>query len=132
MVSIKLALSCVTCDIPAARKVCGFLSHNAAFGCNKCLKEFNVTFGEKTDFLGFDSEDWTPRSLQQHTSAIKEVLKQTTKTAQNSAESQYGVRYSVLLELPYFDPIECIAIDIMHEACFFSVDQDRHFNKTKS
>ena len=32
---IKLALSCVTCDIPASRKVCGFLSHNAALGLFK-------------------------------------------------------------------------------------------------
>ena len=36
----RVALSCVACDIPASRKVCGFLSHNAAKGCNKCLKEF--------------------------------------------------------------------------------------------
>jgi len=35
---VKAALSCITCDIPATRKVCGFLSHNAIFGCNKCLK----------------------------------------------------------------------------------------------
>lgn len=114
LVCIKLALSCITCDIPATRKVCGFLSHNAAFGCNKCLKEFDVTFGEKTDFSGFNREEWTLCSLQQHKSDVKEVLKQTTKTAQQKAESEHGVRYSVLLELPYFDPIECIAIDIMH------------------
>lgn len=114
LVNIKLALACVTCDIPATRKVCGFLGHNAVYGCNKCLKEFNVTFGEKTDFLGFNREDWILHSLQQHTSGIKEILKQTTKTAQSNAESQYGLRYSALLELPYFDPIECTAIDIMH------------------
>ena len=32
--------------IPASRKVCGFLGHNARLGCNKCYKEFlseNVT-----------------------------------------------------------------------------------------
>ena len=110
-ISIKLALACVTSDIPATRKVCGFLNHNAAF---KCLKQFNVTFGERTDYSGFNRGEWVPHSLQQHTSGIREVLKQTTKTAQNSAESQYGVRYSVLLELPYFDPVECTAIDIMH------------------
>ena len=66
----------------------------------------------KTDFSGFNREEWVLRSLQQHKSAVKEVLKQTTKTAQSTAESQHGVRYSVLLELPYFDPVECIAIDI--------------------
>ena len=57
VVCIKLALSCITCDIPATRKVCGFLGHNATLGCNKCLKEFDVTFGEKTDFSGFDTDE---------------------------------------------------------------------------
>ena len=50
VVCIKLALSCITCDIPATRKVCGFFGHNATLGCNKCLKEFDVTFGEKLIF----------------------------------------------------------------------------------
>ena len=40
-VTIRLALSCVACDIPASRKVCGFLSHNANLGCNKCYKRLS-------------------------------------------------------------------------------------------
>ena len=38
-VCIKLALCCVTCDIPTSRKVCGFLSHNDALGCNNCFNK---------------------------------------------------------------------------------------------
>lgn len=33
-------------------------------------------------------------------------------------ESKYGVRYSVLLSLPYFDPIRFSAIDTMHKLYF--------------
>ena len=106
-VYIKPVLCCVTCDIPA---YCGFLSHNAALGCNKCLKKFKVTFGERTDYSSYNREDWAPRSLEQHRVDVNEVLKHTTKTA----ESQYGVRYSALLLLSYFDPIENTAIDAMH------------------
>ena len=40
-VRIRAALSCVACDIPASRNVCGFLGHNAKLGCNKCLKVFS-------------------------------------------------------------------------------------------
>ena len=65
-VCIKLAVSCVTCDIPATRKVCGFLSHNASFGCNKCLKRFNVRFGEPTDFSEFNHENWIQHTHEQH------------------------------------------------------------------
>ena len=55
-VRIKLALTCVTCDIPATRKVCEFLSHNASLGCNKCLKKFNVQFSMATDYSGYDTK----------------------------------------------------------------------------
>ena len=111
---VCLALSCVTCDIPATRKVCGFLSHNAALGCNKCLKKFNVKFGERTDYSGFNREDWLPRTLEQHVTCIEKINKEVTKTGRQAAESQYGVRYSALLDLPYFDPLDCTAIDSMH------------------
>lgn len=55
-VTVKLALTCVACDIPASRKVCGFLGHKASLGCNKCYKKFNVQFGKPTDYSGFDRE----------------------------------------------------------------------------
>ena len=73
-VCVNLALACVTCDIPASRKVCGFLSHNASMGCNKCLKKFNVVFGEKADFSGYNREEWTLRSLEEHISNAKQTL----------------------------------------------------------
>lgn len=112
--TFKLALSCVACDIPASRKVCGFLSHNASLGCNKCLKKFNVQFIGRTDYSGFDRENWCSRSMKQHRQDVSKVLKQVTKTGIESAESQYGVRYSVLLALPYFNPIKFTVIDCMH------------------
>ena len=42
-VSIRAALLCVGCDIPAARKVCGFVGHRALKGCLKCLQFFPTT-----------------------------------------------------------------------------------------
>ena len=36
-VLIRGALICAACDIPAARKLCGFKGHN---GCSKCSKHF--------------------------------------------------------------------------------------------
>ena len=38
---VRCALLCVACDLPARRKVCGFLSHSAAKGCSKCKKVFS-------------------------------------------------------------------------------------------
>ena len=34
--TIRAILSCIICDMPATRKVCGFLSYHARFDCSKC------------------------------------------------------------------------------------------------
>lgn len=39
-VLVRAALVCAGCDIPAARKVCGFVGHNGYRGCSKCLLTF--------------------------------------------------------------------------------------------
>lgn len=113
-VTVRVALGCVTCDIPASRKVCGFLSHCATLGCNKCLKKFVTSFDSRCDYSGFDRENWVPRNVSDHRQRVENVCKQVTKTGIQAAESKYGVRYSVLLSLPYFDPIKFTAIDVMH------------------
>ena len=38
-------------------------------------------------------------------SNTKPDLKKYTKTGIQAAESKYGVRYSVLMSLPYYDPV---------------------------
>ncbi len=78
--TIRVALSCVSCDIPAGRKVCGPLGHTASLACNKCLKQFSVTFGSPIDYSGFDCNNWDLRSVVQHCEQSKEILKETTKT----------------------------------------------------
>ena len=44
--TFRSALLCCGCDLPAGRKVCGFLGHGAMLGCSKCLKEFPGGVGE--------------------------------------------------------------------------------------
>ena len=108
-INVRLALACVTCDIPASRKVCGFLGHFAKLACNKCLKEF-----AQHDYSGFNRQNWQQRTNDTHREHCREALKETTKAAIQKTESKYGIRYSVLLVLPYFDPIKFTVIDPMH------------------
>ena len=56
---------CVACDIPAARKVYGFMGHSANLGCSRWLKFFPGGFGGK-DFSGFDRELWPCRDVSVH------------------------------------------------------------------
>ena len=36
----RAAIVCISCDVPAARKLCGFKSHNSHRGCSKCFNIF--------------------------------------------------------------------------------------------
>ena len=113
--TIKCALGCVACDIPAARKIAGFTGHSSHLGCSKCKKEFrSVTGMNKLDYSGFDRSNWPKRSNQQHREDVHTVISCTTKTDREKRESELGCRYSALLDLPYFDPVRMHVIDPMH------------------
>lgn len=135
-INIKVALSCIACDIPATRKICGFLSHSAKLGCNKCLKAFPSTSRGCHDYSGF-TDDLVLRSEQQHRDNVEEVKKAKTKSSQKEEEAKYGVRYSKLLDLTYFDPVRFVAIDVMHnlylgtcKLCFEIWVEDKILTKT--
>ena len=111
--TFKASLLCVACDLPASRKVCGFTGHNSAHGCNKCKKIFETgNIGDQTDYSGFES--CALRNILEHRRQIDDVQSKTTQEERNRAESNYGVRYSELLRLPYFDCIRFTVIDPMH------------------
>ena len=110
----KLALMCVACDIPAARKCCGFKGHSANYGCSRCKKFFPGGFREKKDYSGFDRSQWQPRTYEAHIEVVKQILKCNTQNAIESLETETGVKHSILTELPYFNPIRFTVIDPMH------------------
>ena len=54
-VLVRVALLLSGCDIPAARKTCGFVGHGARRGCSKCMLEFPThRFGDKPDYSNFN------------------------------------------------------------------------------
>ena len=117
---VKAALLCVACDLPAGRKVCGFLSHSATLGCSRCLKEFNGSIGQK-DYSGFIRETWPKHTYTKHMEAVRKVSRSKNKTEKTLRERETGCRYSELFRLPYFDPITMCIIDPMHNVFLGSV-----------
>ena len=62
-VPVRCALLCVSCDLPATRKVCGFTSFSSLQGCSKCMKKFTCeVFGTKSDYSGYEKETWEMRT----------------------------------------------------------------------
>lgn len=110
---VRCAVICVSCDLPAGRKVCGFLSHSAAMGCSRCTKSFPGEVGNLC-YAGFERDLWQPRTNVSHRINVEEIQKCKTKVSRNQKESELGCRYSVLLDLPYFDAPKMLAIDPMH------------------
>ena len=112
--TFRCALLGVACDLPAAKKTCGFLSHSATLGCSKCYYRFFDGHGH-SDYGGdFTREQWVMRSHVKHRESIKIICSCSTLTSRSKAELEHGCRYSALLDLPYFDPIKMLMIDPMH------------------
>lgn len=107
------ALLCVGCDVPAARKVCGFTGHASCKGCSKCSKHFPGTVTSKIDFSGFDSPS-PLRTNHNHREEAQEILNQTSAGDQASLEQKYGSRLSELMFLPYFNCVRFHIIDPTH------------------
>ena len=122
---VRCAIICCSCDLPAGRKLCGFLGHSAHLGCSKCEKFFPS--GEHgIDYSGFDRDTWTPRTNEGHRNDVKKLSKCKSKTELSKKESELGCRYSYLLELPYFDPPTMLVIDPMHN---LFLGLAKHFTK---
>ena len=123
---VRGALICCSCDLPAGRKLCGFLSHSAHFGCSKCKKYF-PSAERGLDYSGFERESWIDRTNQSHREDVAKLRECTSKSALRKMEKELGCRYTSLLDLPYFDAPTMLVIDPMH--CLFLGLAKRFFIK---
>ena len=110
---VKCVLLGISSNIPAGRKACSFLGHNAHLGCSKCLKKFSGTPGNM-DYSGFDRDSWRVRTVAAHNAAVTRITNCYTKSAQQKVESETGFRNTVLLKLPYFDSCRMLLVHPMH------------------
>ena len=84
-------------------------------GCNKCFKTFpRSSFGAKPDFSGFDTEAWERRTNELHRVNAESVRVAKCKSEFDSMVHNTWAKYSVLLQLPYYDSVRFVIIDPMH------------------
>jgi hypothetical protein len=110
---IKAALIIASCDIPAARKLCGHIS--ALASCHRCEKSAN----KQRNFGGMaDIDEWfVMKDATVHRQNALDWRKCKSNAERNKFVKRTGTRWSELLRLPYFDPIRFVTIDPMH--CLF-------------
>jgi hypothetical protein len=103
-------------DVPATRKLCGFIS--ARIACYRCYKSANFV-NNQPNFGGFaDFNEWF---VDRDIKVIREKASQwkqcQTEEARKSHVSQHYVRWSEIYNLHYFNPVRHCVVDPMH--CLF-------------
>ena len=85
-------------------------------GCSKCWKSFPRSggFGSKPDFSGFNVEEYSQRFDMAHKLRALEVKNADSKANCVALEKKYGLRYSELNWLPYYNPVQMHVVDPMH------------------
>ncbi|KAL5537307.1 hypothetical protein ACEPAF_1130 [Sanghuangporus sanghuang] len=104
---VRAAIAVVICDLPAARKVAGLLSHASTdFFCSLCKCPKWMIHRIDRDFERRD-----PSVLRRQALAWREA---TSRERQDTITDNYGVRWSELWRLPYWDPSKQLVVDPMH------------------
>ena len=104
---VRAALIPLICDLPAARRVSGLGAHSFRLFCSEC-KLTRAKINE------LDSSKWERRTQEEHREHAENWRNAQTPSDQARVFKEYGIRWSELLRLPYWDPTKYIVIDSMH------------------
>ena len=100
--TVRAALICSACDIPACRKVLGFCGHISKKGCSKCTKEFSYDNTlERINFGGFNV--CPLRTEENHRKQAFLAMNEVTPSSHEKIEKKYGSRFTSFMNLPYFN-----------------------------
>jgi hypothetical protein len=114
----RCAISESVNDLQASKKVNGCAAWPAEYFCSFCMTR-------KSDI---NNIDWTSWEMRDHRTHLEQALKwQSARTKQKKQKifSEYGVRWSELLRLPYWDPTRHVVVDGMHNL-FLGLVQFHH------
>ena len=114
---IKCAVICYSCDIPAARKLCGQIS--ARIACFQCEKHAQFDARHQPNFGGFvDMNNWFVEcDVDEIKINAHAWLQCKTEDQRKKHLSKHFVRWSELYHLLYFNPVRHVTVDPMH--CLF-------------
>ena len=74
-------------------------------GCSKCLKEFTRDQFNKQNYGGYSLNTWVNRNGEEHKRLAEKSRLLSTNEEKQKFELEYGVPFSELFLLPYFDPV---------------------------
>jgi len=105
---VRSGLHFLASDLLASRKVAGCSSHSSNCFCSLCQLK-------RHDINNIDPKTWPPPIDRKTYLAMADAWRYAqNRTAQKKLWKQNGIRWSPLLELSYWDPTRCVALDAMH------------------
>ena len=104
---VKGMLIPLVCDMLAARQLAGFSSATSTFFCTFCL----ITIHDIEDL---NKGSWPLRDISKHLHYAKLWKNSSSKAEQDATFKKHGIRWSALLDLPYWNPILFSVVDTMH------------------
>ncbi len=104
---VRCVLVPLVCDLPAARQTAGFGHYSAKYFCHMCNLQLE-------DMNELDMTKWGERTCEGHRAAAEAWRDLPSVSRREAAFKENSTRWSVLLELPYWDPIRFTVIDSMH------------------
>jgi hypothetical protein len=104
---IHAAIVPVVADLPAARKVHGSAGTTATRFCALCLCR-------RKKRHGFEPSKWPKRPCNKWIKRAQEWKDAVGLIHCKNLFNKYGVRWTPLLNLPYWDPTEFVVVDSMH------------------
>ena len=103
----KGALVALVCDMLAARQVAGFGSATSTLFCTFCALTIQ-------DIENLEKETWPERVLHHHLQCAREWRDSASERDRERLFRLHGIRWSALLDLPYWNPILFTVLDSMH------------------
>jgi len=103
----RLAIIPLVADIMAARQMSGFSSISSKYFCHMC-------YLLACDIENFDISSWPPRDNDTHNEQAKKWQMAETSEDRQKIFDTYALRWSALLDLPYWRALTFTTIDSMH------------------
>jgi hypothetical protein len=104
---VRCAVLPLICDLPALRKTAGFSGHSSNMFCSFCLTE-KPKLNSDLDKLKFKY-----RTSSKHRE-LATLWRESNISDREALTRKYGIRWSELLRLTYWKPIEFSTLDAMH------------------
>ena len=104
---VRAILMPIVSDMPAARQAGGFASPTATSFCTLCNLKIQ-------DIENLDRHTWPERDVGEHIRYARQWRDAQTTKEQETLFKNHGIRWSALLDLPYWNPILFTAIEPMH------------------